>query len=358
MTAVFRLGRMTAISALVGSVCIAITAPSATASETAAGHRYSVKAGTTLTVPTPGLLSGAADTIGGNPSSNSITYPTHGTLNINSNGSFTFTANKGYTGQDSFTYEVCDTSTYHCSSPATVTIRITGTPPTIDNTTYTVQPGTALTVPAPGLLAGASRPNGDLVTISAITYPNHGSLNIDGNGSFTLTAPPGYTGQNSFTIKACDSTTGLCSPAATVTIRITAPNPAVQDQTYVVQLGATLLVKAPGLLRRAKAPQSHTLQVTLITYPTKGDLKLDQDGAFVYVPFSPTFVGPDSFTYQACDTTTYLCSDPARVSITVGQPPVIVAPKDSQPYRRPPGFPPLQGQRLSDADAERFWPGA
>ncbi len=46
----------------------------------------------------------------------------HGTLTLNSDGSFTYTADKGYSGKDSFTYEVSDGALD--SNTVTVTITV------------------------------------------------------------------------------------------------------------------------------------------------------------------------------------------------------------------------------------------
>ena len=37
-----------------------------------------------------------------------VITPTHGTVTINPNGTFTYTPTPGYIGTDTFTYQVCD----------------------------------------------------------------------------------------------------------------------------------------------------------------------------------------------------------------------------------------------------------
>ncbi len=54
-----------------------------------------------------------------------LSQPTHGTLTLNSNGSFTYVPTTGYSGPDSFTYQACDTGTPAlCSSAATVSLTV------------------------------------------------------------------------------------------------------------------------------------------------------------------------------------------------------------------------------------------
>ena len=58
-----------------------------------------------------------------------LTNPTNGMVVFNSDGSYTYTPNNGYTGSDSFTYRVCDlTLPAPLCATATVTITITSTP--------------------------------------------------------------------------------------------------------------------------------------------------------------------------------------------------------------------------------------
>ena len=51
-----------------------------------------------------------------------VTNPSHGTLTLNSNGSFTYTPASNYNGTDSFTYKANDSKAD--SNTATVTITI------------------------------------------------------------------------------------------------------------------------------------------------------------------------------------------------------------------------------------------
>ena len=56
---------------------------------------------------------------------NPITGPTYGTVNLNKNGTFSYTHDGSSTSSDSFVYEVCDKPPHQLCSTATVTITIT-----------------------------------------------------------------------------------------------------------------------------------------------------------------------------------------------------------------------------------------
>ena len=95
------------------------------------------------------------------------TGPAHGTLgSINqANGQVTYTPAAGYTGPDSFTFTVTDTTTSLTSNPATVSITVSALP-TANGQSVTVQQNTAKVITLTG-----SAPNGDSFTFAIGTGP-------------------------------------------------------------------------------------------------------------------------------------------------------------------------------------------
>lgn len=62
--------------------------------------------------------------IGSNLRANMVTNPSHGTVTLNTDGTFTYTPASGYVGTDSFTYTVTDTVAHLTSAAATVTFNV------------------------------------------------------------------------------------------------------------------------------------------------------------------------------------------------------------------------------------------
>ena len=83
---------------------------------------YSTNENTTLSVPVPGVLGNDTDVNLDLLTAENFSDVSHGTLNFNSDGSFTYTPDLGYTGSDSFTYKAWDGQEY--SNLATVTITV------------------------------------------------------------------------------------------------------------------------------------------------------------------------------------------------------------------------------------------
>ncbi|WP_432799176.1 PKD domain-containing protein [Poriferisphaera sp. WC338] len=69
---------------------------------------YNTNENVQLVVPASGVLSNDTDSDGDSLSAIKVTDPTNGSVTLNSDGSFTYTPNTGYIGQDSFTYKAND----------------------------------------------------------------------------------------------------------------------------------------------------------------------------------------------------------------------------------------------------------
>lgn len=100
----------------------------------ATGESYSVQGGTTLTVNTPGVLANDTDVEGNALVAQLASGPTHGSLTLNANGSFTYTPSPGYVGPDAFTYAASDGVA--SSTAATVNVTVTAAPPPVSVTVF------------------------------------------------------------------------------------------------------------------------------------------------------------------------------------------------------------------------------
>ena len=87
---------------------------------TADPDNYSTNEDTLLSVPAPGLLDNDSDADGDALRAVRDNGPAHGTLNLNSDGSFTYSPDANYNGEDSFTYTASDGT--EDSNSATVSI--------------------------------------------------------------------------------------------------------------------------------------------------------------------------------------------------------------------------------------------
>ncbi|MDH3308253.1 MAG: Ig-like domain-containing protein, partial [Acidimicrobiia bacterium] len=248
-----------------------------------------------------------------------LSGPTKGNLVNNGNGTVTYTPNTGYSGADSFTYEVCDTSspTPLCNTATvSITVNSVNEPPVANADAISTAEDVAVTI---DVATNDTDPDGNLdptsVRIPAGKGPSNGTAVVNPDGTITYTPAANYFGTDTFEYEICD--TGdpvLCSTTSaivtTTVVQVDDPPAAVDEN----QSGSEDTPKTWTL--SATDPDGNLSWATLsvIDGPDNGTLTLHGSGSVTYAP-AQDYNGPDSFTYQVCDTTG-LC-DTATVSISV-----------------------------------------
>ncbi len=172
---------------------------------------YTNVQGQTLSVPAPGVLNN--DSGGSGPLTPVLLSGTSsGNLNLNSDGSFTYTPTNGFFGTDSFTYQATDGHTN--SGTATVTITVNQAPlPVVNANSFSFLPNTTLSVPAPGVLGNDSDPIGSNMVATLVSAAAHGSVTLNSDGSFTYVPAANFHGNDSFSYQVFD---GLNNSAVAV----------------------------------------------------------------------------------------------------------------------------------------------
>ena len=226
-----------------------------------------------------------------------LTAPAAGSLDLQPDGSFTFTATAG--GTYSFSYQAKDGLAL--SAPATVALALNAAPTTLSDS-YSLSEDQALAATAAlGVLANDADPEGQALTAALVTPPLHGSLALKPDGSFSYSPSLNFHGDDQFTYRANDGTRQ--SPPQTARLAIAPVNdaPVSLADIYGVRLNAPLVVSASnGLLRNDRDVDGESLTAIILTPPASGALALNPDGSFSFTP-EPDFSGTASFTYRASD---------------------------------------------------------
>jgi VCBS repeat-containing protein len=286
-------------------------------------------------VTTPNVLAndtpgGGADEVGQTLSISGFTQPAHGRVVNNGDGTFAYTPNANFNGTDTFTYDVTDDgatggSPDPKSSTGTVTITVSAVndAPVANDDSYSTERNAALSVPAPGALANDTDVEGDALSAVKVANPAHGTVTMNGDGSFTYTPASGFVGDDSFTYKANDGAAD--SNVATVSITVQNTAPVATNDSYSLSEDNVLTVgTAAGPLANDSDANGDPLAALKVTDPAHGSATLNPDGSFFYTP-SPNYNGPDSFTYQANDGV----ADSNVATVTVAVRPVNDAPTAS-----------------------------
>ena len=96
-------------------------------------NSYETEEDSSLNIAAPGLLENDSDQDGNLLTAVKVTDPANGTLNLNTDGSFTYTPDENYFGADSFTYKANDgTWDSDVAAAVMITVKAVNDPPTVN----------------------------------------------------------------------------------------------------------------------------------------------------------------------------------------------------------------------------------
>ncbi|MFS1480933.1 Ig-like domain-containing protein, partial [Vibrio lentus] len=154
--------------------------------------------------------------------------PNNGSVVLNNDGSWTYTPDNNFNGNDSFSVVVSDGQ----GGTDTITVNV-GVTPVNDTPVITDENGNPLgdsvevttdeDTPVSGSLS-ASDDDNDSLSFSEGSDPSNGSVTVDENGNWTYTPNEDYNGSDSFTIIVSDGKGG--TDTQTITITVTGTNDA------------------------------------------------------------------------------------------------------------------------------------
>ncbi len=290
---------------------------------------------TTLNESAPGLLGNDSDPDG--DSLNIVSFVVNGTtyspgttvhmsegdLTINSDGSYTFVPANNYTGSlPAVTYTVSDGQAT-ADAQLNITVRDNSAPDASDDSATTLI-NTTLNENAPGVLDNDSDPDGDPITVvsfyvsgnnysaGSTAHLTEGDLTINSDGSYTFVPASGYSGNIPVATYTISDGAEVDSANLSITVRPNNP-PDLQDDTGITTSGVTLNVSAPGILNNDSDPDGDPLTVVSFNvnghnYTTgttvhlsEGDLTINADGSYTFVPASGFTGYVPTVTYTASD---------------------------------------------------------
>jgi VCBS repeat-containing protein len=245
-----------------------------------------------------------------------------GTVDVASDGAWTYTPDADFNGSDSFSYTATDGAYVSGAAVASITVTpvddapVCASPASSSGAQNTQQSGTL----------SCTDIDGPSLTYALVDQASHGTASVDADGSWTYQPAAGYKGSDSFTFKASDGS--LDSGTATMDLTVTAVSipPVVNPPVYHAPANQAPVCTSPSpSTGRQGEKQSGTLSCTdadstsltyaLVDQATHGTAVVNDDGSWTYVPSSVSYVGADSFTFKASDGS--LDSNTATASISV-----------------------------------------
>ena len=269
---------------------------------------YEIAEDTTLVVAAPGVLGNDTDVEGDALTAILVAGPAHGALALTAHGSITYTPAKDYFGGDGFTYRANDGALDSALASVTIEITPVNDSPVGVSDAYVVQPGRALTVAAPGVLANDTDVDGDVLHVTGVVAPEHGTLSLEADGSFVYTPAAGFTGDDGFRYTVADGAGGEATADVALDVRTNAP-PVASPASSSTPEDTVLMGAVTGT-----DPDGDLLHFSLAGGPAHGTLVFGEDGGFTYTP-THDFFGADGFSFTVSDGTA--TSAPASVALAV-----------------------------------------
>ncbi|WP_321529807.1 tandem-95 repeat protein [uncultured Desulfuromonas sp.] len=239
-----------------------------------------------------------------------LTDVTNGTLTLNADGTFTYTPDANFNGNDSFVYQVSDGAGGTAQATAYITVNPDNDAPEAADDFYTTNEDVALVVDGtidPTVLANDNDLDLDTLTVNTtpLTDVANGTLTLNADGTFTYTPDANFNGNDSFVYQISDGAGGTAQATAYITVLPVNDAPAAADDFYSTNEDVALVVDGTidsTVLANDNDLDLDTLTVntTPITDVSNGSLTLNADGTFTYTP-DTNFNGNDSFVYQISD---------------------------------------------------------
>ena len=146
------------------------------------------------------------------------------------------------------------------------------------------------------VLANDTDAQGDTLTATLVTGPQHGTLIKNADGSFNYTPHKDWYGTDSFTYLANDGKANSNLATVTLTVKPVNDAPVANNASYTLQKDGSIKID----LRRLTSDVDGDCLTIAITHPGKGTLTKNADGTYTYRP-RPGYSGADSFSYTVSD---------------------------------------------------------
>jgi len=216
-----------------------------------------------------------------------VEQPENGTATVNADGSITYEPNAGFTGTESFDYQVCCAESGLCEvATVSVTVNATAENPTATDDAANVDQDGTVTIDLIGNDEGC-----DEYEVTLTSDPANGSVTVDADGNATYTPDAGFNGTDAFDYQICCVESGLCDEATvTITVdEVAAECTAAVDDNVMTASGTPITIEV------LSNDTGDNLEATDVSDPSDGTAVIFGNDV-VYVP-DGGFTGTDCFDY-------------------------------------------------------------
>lgn len=198
------------------------------------------------------------------------TTSTKGTVVLNNDGTISYTASNGFSGEDLFTYTLCDNDKTPTCDSATVTITVTDeNNPTANNDAINLLENATATIV--NVLENDAVLD-DAVLTAIDNTDTQGTVVLNANGTISYTPKTGFTGEDIFKYALCDDDTpGATCSSATVTVTVVSPIVFKIPSELVNYYSETIFTAISDIILEELKTLTKSKHTTILSYTQRHD---------------------------------------------------------------------------------------
>ncbi|MSO93216.1 MAG: tandem-95 repeat protein [Rhodospirillales bacterium] len=268
----------------------------------AVGDVFSGSEDGTIVFSLEDLLGNDSDLDGDSLSLGSFTQPSNGTLAFDAGTqTFTFTPNANWNGSTAFNYTVSDGHGGTATGSVGLNVAAVNDGPVAHTDAFTGNEDNAVSISKATLLGNDTDVDGDSLTITGVTEPEHGTLTENEDGTYTYTPDPNYNGADSFTYTIADGNGGLSTATVNLTVDPVNDNPVVVNDVKAGSEDGVMTFTLQSLTANDSDVDGDSLSLGSFTQPSNGTLAFDAGTqTFTFTP-NANWNGSTAFNYTVSD---------------------------------------------------------
>ncbi|EOX4947793.1 tandem-95 repeat protein, partial [Vibrio alginolyticus] len=261
---------------------------------------YTVHEDNSITISDEQLLANSSD-IEGDVAISSVSYSgSDGVLEINGDGTYTFSPNENFTGDVSLDVVVVDEDGAVDTTTAGITVLEVNDPPIAGTTSYTIDEDEVITISAEQLLANSSDIEGE-VALDSVSYSgSEGIFTDNGDGTFSFAPNQNFNGEVNLDVVVVDEDGATASTTANIDVLPINDAPVSGDLAYSVDEDNSITLSQEQLLAQATDVEGDALTASNLVVDGDAMVTANDDGSFTITP-DANFNGDIDITFDIND---------------------------------------------------------
>ncbi|WHP65469.1 tandem-95 repeat protein [Vibrio harveyi] len=261
---------------------------------------YTVHEDNSITISDEQLLANSSD-IEGDVLIDSVSYSGNdGVLEINGDGTYTFSPNENFSGEVSLDVVVVDEKGATDSTTAGITVIEVNDPPIAGPTAYTIDEDQVLTFSESQVLLNASDVEGD-VELVGISYDGpDGIFSVNGDGTCSFAPNENFNGQVQLDVTIRDEDGAEVDTYITVDVLPINDAPVSGNLAYSVDEDNSITLSQEQLLAQASDVEGDALTASNLVVDGDATVTANDDGSFTITP-DANFNGDIDITFDIND---------------------------------------------------------